>query len=89
MGSHSFGSCSRLSHASHIVEPKVSESSINPGVLEAHEEVVVDLDAPLESYSGGPFDTSLLHLYAIQAGGHVWHVEVYFFSFAIHMLLTN
>lgn len=70
-GSQPLGSASRrcLFHASTSRGHKSPDDAAVPEAPKAHEEVVVD--APLESYLGGPFDTSLLHLYVDQAVRHV------------------
>lgn len=57
------------------VDPKVQEET--------------DHDTSLGSYLRGSYDTSLLYNYAEHASMHVWNGEVYFFSFAIHILSTN
>lgn len=43
--------------------------------LETQEELAVD--APVDCYLGGSFDTSLLHIYGDHVVSHVWEREVY------------
>ncbi|XP_058734274.1 protein MAIN-LIKE 1-like [Vicia villosa] len=64
---------SLLSQASQTYDTAEPEDPEAPVDLEALEEA--DPDAPLESYSRGQFDTSLLYNYAKHAARHVWHVE--------------
>lgn len=82
-------------YSSHCLLSQVSTSRghdfvddvADPETPEAQEEAATH--GPLESYLGGPFDISLLHLYADHAAKHVWEWEVYIFSFAIYIFSTN
>lgn len=48
-----------------------------------HEEP--DVNAPVDSYLGDPFDNYLLHLYRDHTARYVWKGEIYLFTFVLHM----
>lgn len=52
-------------------------------------ESTVDADAPVDSYPGDSYDTSLLYLYGDHAARYVWKWDVYLFTFALHIFYTN
>lgn len=68
-------------------------SPTDPPTYEAHEaqqEESIVVDAPVhDSFSRGPYDTSLLLLYAEHAARHVWERNVYLFTFILHLFHTN
>lgn len=84
-----FTSCNFLSQASTSRGHMSSNYETFEDALEAckanKKEPITDADAPIDNYPGGPFDTSLLHLYRYHAARHVWEVEVYLFTFALHV----
>lgn len=75
--SQRLGSSSRnlLSQASTSRGHESLNDAINPEVPKGRKEAT----GPLKSYSGGPFDTPLLHLYTYHVVRHIWEGEVYFF----------
>lgn len=61
-GSQPYGSTSR-GHMSPTYEAPEDALEAPEAYEVNQEDLVADADAPVDSYSGGPFDTSLLHLY--------------------------